>query len=332
MLRSAGMAALFALLIVGRLGAQSSGNDAIQPFFLVGSTLGVVDLWERNVSGLGYSARGGARLRGIDVSLVIDHWKSLDDVRFTTALVEGHLLLFPSATVSPFLVVGLGHGWYKGVGPLDSLEPRNGGMADLGFGLNAALTRNVGVRADAVLRGEDLLGYVGQIRLAAGYVPEGPRGSGQDRPAALEIGLHGMTQLRGPWHYVEPGYTVRYTREYSENVSVGIGVGVLHWQGHGNFTTDTRAFIGSPTVQLRLLDNDLLAARVGPTIIVMGEGPDSGMNLALNAEAISILRPLGIPLTFGLGGFWMPRGADNDSRSADDEDQLGITLSAAMKL
>lgn len=67
---------LLPVLVTVLFAQDTRGDNQLQPIFVAGATLGVVDLWEDNVTEMGYSARGGIRWRGTEVSAVVDHWRT----------------------------------------------------------------------------------------------------------------------------------------------------------------------------------------------------------------------------------------------------------------
>lgn len=288
---------------------------------LAGVSAGKADFFESNLTGYSASLRGGVRLPAADVSLVGEHWNDWANLRVTSVLLETNYLFNQEATVSPLVLLGVGYVWRESRRVGASASDLSGAATSLGIGAHARLTRSTALRAEAVLRDDDGT-FDGQLRLAFGYAGAAPHlRPGLSRPT-IDLVAYGMAPLRGPWQFVEPGYMARYTRPYSELVSGTLALGVFHWEN----STDTRAFVGTTGVQLRLAPDDLLSVRGGPAVFAMGEGPDAGANLGAHLEAATVLRPIGLPITLGVGSLWMPRGSSPNPRVSPGVDQIGMTF------
>lgn len=268
------------------------------------------------------------RLPFVDVSAVGEHWSHFGDLRFSSVLLEANYFPVRADYLSPFVTFGLGRSWGGSADHSDAGQGWSGASSSLGVGLQASPWRSTAVRAEALVR-DDGGGFIGELRFSAGYAPRAPVPQEGLTHAGVDVLVYQMAPVRGPWRFVEPAYGLRFSRPMTDQLAGSLDFAVFHWQTPG---TDTRAFVGLPGVQLQALANDILVVRGGPSVIMMGEGTDAGVNLGAHLQAASTVRPLGIPLTVGAGWLWMSRGPDADARMSPGEDQIGLMLFGGIHL
>lgn len=284
------------------------------------------DLGESNFGALGTMLRGGVRLPMFDVTVATEYWPNMESFRIVSAQVEGTFYL-SRAAAAPVLVMGVGHSWSHYTG-LYGGGGSNGASASVGIGMHIPVSRLYALRPEALIR-TDGGGWNGSLRLLFAYAP-----SLQVEPRDLSgpsggVSTFWMIPIGGPWHLRAPGAAIHYSRPVSLRYDVGLDVALVHWYMPGpasGYVADTRSFIAMPSVQRALDDRGFLSVRGGPAVVIMGEGPDNGANLGLDAMLVLSGRPIGGPLSAGVGWLWFPR--DDPGYGGD---QHGLLLSLAFQ-
>lgn len=322
-----------ALMLGSVTGLQGqAGGKGMQPAVWTGLSYSVLDFGETDLATPGIGLRVGVGLPFLTVSALGEYWKEVGDFSLGSAHLEAAYFLARGAHVSPFLLLGLGHArtWYRGDYPERAVES-NGPSAALGLGLKGSIWRDYGVRLEAVMRTDDG-GMNATLRVLGGYAPTPAVADSQAVESGLDFFASWMHPLSGPWEFVEPGFGLRHSRQVTDRIAATIAFSVVHWQIPGeafmrSYIWDTRAFIAQPGVQWSPLDRIPVSLRLGPQVVIMGEGPDNGATLGAFVD-VAVVRPFGIPIHLGTGWFWFPRQYHPDPRISDD--QNGITVSGGI--
>ena len=318
--------------------AQSSSETRlVVPTIQVGVSSYSAEFKDDDASDIGLTFKAGVRTPYLEIAGLFERWDHINESRYSSALLEASYYFAGQGRLAPFLVLAAGHTWRRYNGEYPSELRDEGAAAGVGLGMRLEAVLGTEVRVEGVLR-TDVGGYSGLARLLAGWAPE----LRDPLPDALALygdaSLTWMLPLSGPWRFVEPGFGFHLGRS-SGTWGGTLGLAVFHWEIPGNvypgvpglsrtYIWDTRAFVATPGLVWRSQRTSPIELRAGPSIVIMGEGPDNGANFGGHfAAALTPLRSL--PVTVGMGWFWMQSGNQGDSRFTNS-DQHGLTLHAAL--
>lgn len=316
---------------------QESGASTGLPYELwgmAGPTTLIGDFGEEgSFSGAGVFVVGGVAFSSFEIGLSHSRWPDANNFRYVANQLELIYPFFDGLPISPHILLGVGQSTIEFLGDETRASEGRRASASYGVGARAALSRLLAIRADIALR-TDGGAWNGAWRLAAGFAPRVPvveRAGG----ASTEFGIAWMAPVGGPWRFVEPAYEVRISRPLSPTLSASLGVSVVHWQipdeGFiGGFIWDTRAFVGTPSIEWNAQERLPIVLRGGPTFAAMGEGPDGGVTVGAHMGADLRLRSFTpLPLTVGVGWLWLKRTDDSLPRIGG-ADQHGLMLRGAL--
>lgn len=299
-----------------------------RPSLLVGVSRIVSDFGESNFSSTGYGVRVGADFGGFGAGLVIARWPQVSSFRLTAVQIETEFSALPDAFFSPHLLAAAGYSDWEYLGS-GTTTVSDGPSAAYGFGFRIRPASSFGLRTDATMR-TDNGGWNAELRVMGGWMP---RLYARESKMYLEGEVSWMVPLAGPWELVEPVYGIGLLRPWRDALSVALSVSVVHWRipGEATFRSylwDTRMFIATPAIQWQS-SRLPFAVRVGPAIAAMGEGPDSGANVGVDARGFWTLDFEPMSARFGAGLLWLALDGSEDTRITNT-DQLGLTISAAL--
>lgn len=287
----------------------------------------VADL-EDPLSGNGPAIRVGIRSHYYGAWSSIERWMNVSGFTITSALLEGTLNLASNQGFRPHLIVGVGRTWSSYSGPATRADGPNGSTGVMGLGTTWSAPWSIEALAQALIRTDDT-GFNASTRLLVGWSPNRERLRVGPTESEVSATIAWMTPVAGPWRFVEPAYGLRVTKREGP-VGPFLDLSVYHWQIPGqaffrDYVWDTRAFVARPGIAWHLPRTPTnLTLRLGPSIVIMGEGPGNGVNIGTHVEASVSPRWAG-PLGAGIGWLWMGHDSYGDSRITDT-DQHGLLL------
>jgi len=330
-IRIGAAAGLTLLSTVSLSEAQATDSLSAGWFLNAGATQISVDL-EDPARELGASVGAGIMYSGAAAVASVAHWPRAGVFSFTALHLELRYPVARGTKLGLFLATTFGYTWanYEGpTGPNITVGDPDGGSSAYGLGVEVAPRKRLGAEVEFRLRSDGGT-WNGELRLQAamrGAPSVLKEGSGSN------VSLHTvwMVPLRGPWDFVEPGYSLRVERPVKEGFNIGASIAVFHWQIPGlrmvgDYLWDTRAFVAYPAVSFRPAADIPAWFRVGPAIIAMGEGPDSGTTIGPQVELAPRFRLFGVGVEGSFGWLWMPRGDETSP-----EDQHGLMVGVGFR-
>lgn len=328
----------FCLLFVLALGqkARVHAQDAVIPgeetvrWYGGAGVLGFVDdAFEEPEMHVGPIIHGGATWNGLGIGLSAVLLPDINDSRLFSIETESSLDLISGQVVGLAFVVGAGWTRTDFQGDLSTLPEGtrvievNGPSATFGFRFRIQVHEKwhtpTGLYVNTTEHGWSILWRATIARSSRAVVPE--------TSASVDVGpaIYYMVPVAGPWVFVEPAYGVFLRRNLSDHLAATATLLVYHWQIPGqafqrDYLWDTGSFVILPALEWSPGPDAHFAARLGPAIMTMGEGPDSGVSTGPNIE-VEVRKGA---FRLGAGWMWVFRGHDDDPDYSGDQHGLMV--------
>lgn len=307
------------------VGAQSSSTDWSYSVYGGPSHYVVFAGEPQQAHFSGKSLRPTLRLADYGLGVELARWTRGSDQTKWIAQIVGDATLFADKPVSAHLFSTFGRSAHMG-----PLVPSDGGgslTTSYGVGLSINVFRPIVIRSNGVIRLDRSTWHRG-YDLLLGWDPGAP--ARHSRSIRVSGGAALMATLQGPWRPVEPLYSIGLSQSVNERFGLEYSLTLFHWQipsdQHlGGYIWDTRGFISGYAVTWQA--GRSVSVSAGPAIMIMGEGPDRGINLG-TLTSIGWSVPV-VPLTIHVGLTWVSRPASASPWIGGDDiiaGTLGVRL------
>ena len=207
-------------------------------------------------------------------------------------------------------------------GPGSSRSSFGGRATAFGLGLHGRVRSAWGLRIEGLVR-IDARVLDDELRGFLTYAPP-MHGPASSLPAPqVTTAVYWMAPLAGPWHFVDPGYALKFATPVSPQTAASLTLALVHWRIPSSF--DTRAVLMLPGFRWRGLERGgRLYVQGGPLVSVMVEGPDEGTRGGLHLEIGGRTGAGRLSATGGWGWMWLSRKPDPVFRAGTGADQHGL--------